>query len=154
VTQIGADATNALITEAHRSAKLAATPVLAITEGGQTLIDMGRRYERDPLVMVRAGLGGDQLNEAVNQLVEAAVGGPIKPEEARDYATRALGVLRDLAVSGNTVFEVGEAALPLIAALGENQGRMRLDIAEVLSRIDQKRAQVALMDAALNANGD
>jgi HEAT repeat protein len=52
------------------------------------------------------------------------------------------------------VFDVGEATLPLIGALGETNGKTRLDVAEVLSRIDQKRAQVALMDAAMNANGD
>jgi hypothetical protein len=95
-----------------------------------------------------------QLAEAASQLVERAVGGPVKPEEARDYAVRSLMVLRDLAVSGNTVFEVGEAALPLIAALGESSGKTKLDIAEVLSRVDQKRAQVALMDSAMNAQAD
>ena len=82
------------------------------------------------------------------------MGGPIKPEEARDYATKSLSVLRDLAVSGNTVFDVGDASLSLISALGETNGKMKLDIAEVLARVEQKRAQVALMDSAVAASGD
>lgn len=153
VAQSG-DAANATIAETRRVPKLAATPVLALVPG-PSVIDMSRRYDRDPLVSVRSeGLREDQLAAAAAELVESAVGGPITSEEARQYATRALAVLRDLAVSGNTVFDVGDAALPLIGALGETTGPMRLEIAEVLSRVDQKRAQVALMDAALNAAGE
>lgn len=155
VSNVGMDASNALVTEARRDPKLAATPILVLTGGGQDTIDLSRRYERDVLISVRPqSLSEPQMTEAVNQLVDAAVGGPITPDEAREYATRSLSVLRDLAVSGNTVFEVGEAALPLIGALGEANGPVKLQIAEVLSRIDQKRAQVALGDAALAANGD
>ncbi len=155
VTDLGNDdRTNTLIADAKRSPKLGVTPILALVDGA-SVADMGRKYDRDLLVMVRSRAVQDaQLAEAASQLVERAVGGPIKAEEAREYAGRALSVLRDLAVSGNTVFEVGEAALPLIAALGEAAGKTKLEIAEVLSRVDQKRAQVALMDAAMNAQAD
>lgn len=154
VSDLGDDATIALVEEARRNPKLAVTPVLALAQG-QSVIDMTRKYDRDMLVMVRSrGVNEAQLTEAFTQLVDRAVGGPIKPEEAREYASRSLTVLRDLAVSGNTVFSVSEATLPLIAALNETTGRTRLDIAEVLSRVDQKRAQVALMDAAMNAQAD
>src|SRR5690606_39312413 len=80
--------------------------------------------------------------------------GPVPEEEDHVFAARSLAALRDLAVSGNEVFDVGDAALPLIAALSERTGPVRLEIAEVLSRIPQKRAQVALGDAALGAEGD
>ena len=155
VSNVPTDQSTALVTEARRDPKLAATPILILTTGGQDNIDLTRRYERDVLVSVRPqSVSEPQLTEAVAQLVDAAVGGPINPDEARDYAVRSLSVLRDLAVSGNTAFDVGEAALPLIGALAEANGPVKLQIAEVLSRIEQKRAQVALADAALAANGD
>src|SRR5690606_29824304 len=88
------------------------------------------------------------------ELVQVASGGPIEADEARAYAGRALAALRDLAVSVNPVLDVNDAALPLMAALNETQGQTRLQVAEILSRIGQRRTQVALMDAALDAQGD
>jgi HEAT repeat protein len=151
VSSLGSDRTKLLIADVRNSPKLRATPLLAMTDT-QTAIDLARQFDRDPLIAVRGqGLNEEQIVASVTQLVEASTGGPIKPEEAREYAAKSLGVLRDLAVAGNPVFDVGEACLTLIAALGENTGKTRLDVAEVLARVEQKRAQVALMDAAMNA---
>jgi len=151
LTGIRADS---LIGEIRATSKLAATPILSVVDANDA-IDLGRKYERDPLVAIRGrGINENQMTEAVTQLVEAASGGPIKPEEARDYSTRCLAVLRDLALSANPVFAVGDSALTLIAALPESTGKTKLDIAEVLSRIDQKRAQVAITDGALAAAGE
>jgi HEAT repeat protein len=152
-TNLNAEKTSGIIAAARSTPKLKATPVLAMTLS-QDAIDLGRAYDRDALVMIRQQLPEEQFTNAVTLLVEKASGGPIKPEEAKDYAARSLAALRDLAVSGNQVFDVGEASLSLIAALNEAGGGVRMDIAEVLSRINQKRVQVALMDAALNAKGD
>lgn len=154
LTDLLRDPTDQLIAEARAHPKLGATPILALMQSPDN-IDMARKYDRDPMVAVRPrGLNEAQVTEAAAQVVESASGGPIKPEEAREYASRALHVLRDLAVSGNTTLDVSEAALPLIAALGETSGPARLDVAEVLSRINQRRVQVAMMDAALNASGE
>ncbi|MEX2217919.1 MAG: HEAT repeat domain-containing protein [Phycisphaerales bacterium] len=151
VSSLSGDRTQILLDDVRMSPKLAATPVLSLVEG-QPAIDLARRFERDPLVAIRArGLNEGQITAAVMQLVDNATGGPVSAEEAREYATRSLAVLRDLALAGNRVFDVGEACLPLISALTDTQGQTRLEVAEVLSRIEQKRAQVALMDAALNA---
>lgn len=154
VSNLTGDRTNNLIAEARSTPKLAATPMLAVT-GAQESIELKSKFERDPLVAIRqSGINEAQMTEAVSQLVDAASGGPIKPEEARDYSARCLAVLRDLAISSSPVFNVGDAALPLIAALPESAGKTRLDVAEVLARINQKRTQVAVMDSALNATGD
>ncbi|MFN0133566.1 MAG: hypothetical protein ACKVW3_13690 [Phycisphaerales bacterium] len=154
VSNLNGDPTVALINEVRGSAKLVATPVLALTSPPAN-IDLARKYDRDATVAVRpTGLSDAQLAEAASQLVQNASGGPITDDEAGVYATRSLGVLRDLAVSGNTVFDVGDAALPLISALSDAKGETRLDVAEVLGRINQKRAQVALADGALGATGD
>lgn len=154
ISNLTGDRTNNLVSEVRSTPKLAATPILAIT-GAQESIDLSRKFERDPLVAIRqSGINESQITESVTQLVDAASGGPIKAEEARDYSARCLAVLRDLAVSSSPVFNVGDAALPLIASLPESAGKTKLDIAEVLARINQKRTQVAVMDSALNATGE
>ena len=51
------------------------------------------------------------------------------------------------------MLNVSDASLPLIGALFTHQGDLRLRIAEVLSYINVKRAQVAIMDAALQDQG-
>lgn len=130
---------------------LSATPVLALLPGGDYTA-LRRQYERDQTVMLRPNaVTDDQFRASVTQLIDEAAGGPITSDEARVYTRRALSVLRDLAVSESSVLPVGDAVLPLIAVLNEFTGQTRMDVAEVLARIDQQRAQVALMDAALNA---
>lgn len=154
VTNLSMVRTDSLIAEARATPKLAATPVLSVLNA-QDAIELGRKYERDPLVAVRqSGIDESQMTAAAAQLVESASGGPISREEAREYSARCLAVLRDLSLSTSPVFNVGDAALALIAALPESAGAVRLDIAEVLSRIDQNRAQVAIADAAFNTEGD
>jgi len=155
VSNLNGMRTDSLIAEVRASPKLTATPILAVVNPAQESFDLARKYERDALVGIRQpGIDDNQMTTAVTQLVEAASGGPISAEEARDYSTRSLAVLRDLALSGNSVLSVNDAALTLIATLPDSSGKTRLDIAEVLSRIDQKRAQVAIAESALTADGE
>jgi hypothetical protein len=153
VSHLSPEATVSLVNEARSVPKLGATPILAVT-AAQGAIDLSRRFDRDATIAVRPlGLNEQQLTAAAEELVEVAVGGRITEDEARQYSVRSLGVLRDLAVSANQVLEVGDAALSLMASLGETSGDERMRIAEVLSRVGQKRVQVALMDAAMAASG-
>lgn len=70
-----------------------------------------------------------------------------------EYAARALAAMRDLAISRNAVFDVADAALPLIATLDDTSGGVRFQVAEVLSWINQQRVQVAMMESALSSAG-
>lgn len=136
------------------SAKLSATPVLALAPA-DSYAELRRRYASEVAVAVRPqAIGEDMLQAAVTELVTAASGGPITGDEARGYARRSLAALRDLAVSGNPVFNVGDAAQPLTVAMVESTGPTKLELAEVLARVGQQRVQVALMDAAMEAKGD
>lgn len=147
------DEVRPLIGEIRADRRMGATPVLALSlgEGYETL---RRRLGGDATVEVRrAGIDEQTLGAAVDDLIDRASGGPIGEEEALEYAMRALEVMRDLAVSRNAVFDVADAAMPLISALGEHQGRMRFMVAEVLSRIGQQRVQQALMESALTSQG-
>ncbi len=140
------------------SAKLSAAPVMVLTSA-DGYVELRRRYERDGTVGVRQSSINDQmLTAALTELVQSASGGPITGDEAKLYSARSLSALRDLAVSGNTTLSVADSALSLISVLGdkklaESGSVNRLDVGEVLSRVNQARAQEALMEAALNASG-
>lgn len=154
VSSLSRDATEELIREVRGNPRLAAAPLLALLDR-QPYFDLAGKYDHDPLVRIaRAGLSDTQVAAAAQELVDRAVGGAISEDEARDYKTRALAVLRDIAVSGNTVLSVADASLPLISALSDHDGDLQIRIADVLAFVNAKRAQVAVADAALAETGD
>lgn len=141
------------VDQVRANVKLTATPVLLLTSP-EAYAALRRQFERDGSVAVRQSAMADaDIGKSIEALVESASGGTISGDEARSYADRSLDALRDLAVSGNQVFSVGDAMLPLIAALETKDPTVQLRVAEVLSRIADKQAQVAVMDAALAATG-
>lgn len=153
VTMLPRDTSLDVIDQARYSSKLAATPMLVLLnpEDAATLSPL---YERDPMVMIRrAGLPADTIAGAVGVLVEDASGGPITQDEARDYAERSIAVLRDLAVSGNRVLDVEDATAALVSAVADAAGGRRMAIAEVLSLLDDSRAQRALAEVAVTSSG-
>lgn len=153
VVRLPGESTRELIDSARGSARLAVTPILALTSSAAYL-ELRRNFLRDVSVEVRQeGISDSEVAEAARQLVEAASGGPMSMPEATIYASRALRVLRDLAVGANPILNAGDAAPPLITVLARGDSPLRMDIADVLCRVDQKRAQVALMDAALTSAG-
>ncbi|CAG0974559.1 hypothetical protein PHYC_01433 [Phycisphaerales bacterium] len=145
----------ALVSEVRGMAKLAATPVFGMSSP-DAYLQLRNRYDTNSAVAVRQlGIGEEAMTVAMQELVNASAGGPITADEAREYTNRSLAALRDLAVSGNQFLNVADAALPLIGAIAETTGDTRLNIAEILSRVNQERCQRAVMDAALaNAGAD
>lgn len=153
LTDLTTNQTQAVIDAARDRAKLRATPVLAFADSGGYR-ELAQRHLGDPTIRVaRIGLNAREIGAAADQLLETAIGGPISAEEAASYKSRAIAVLRDLAVSGNSVLNVTDASGALLTALADNRGAMRQSIADVLSFVNTKAAQVALMDAALAASG-
>ncbi len=134
--------------------QLAAAPLLVLADIADRAY-LAELYRGDAATHVmRLGSDTEEREEAIMQLMEVVAGGLLSEEESRQYALRALDALHDLAVGRNPVFDVGDASRQLIAALADTTGDVRLSIADVLALIDQRRAQVALMDAAINALGD
>jgi DNA-binding response OmpR family regulator len=153
VIDLSTDATLRTIEELRAGAKTAASPVLALLSADGLNQNMSR-FEGDALTgLSRAGSTDEQLAARIDELSRNASGAPVTEEEAGRYAMSALDTLRDLAINRNEVFNVGDAALPLIAALSSSEGEVRMKVADVLSRVDQSRAQVALMDSALEGEG-
>jgi len=141
------------VASVRQNPKLTASPVLLLS-APENVPTLRRGLEADAGVAVRASaIGESQIGKAVADLVQASTGGTIEAAEAQDYALRSLSTLRDLAISGNPVLQVADALLPLVGALGESKGPKQMQIADILSRINDQRAQIALMDTTLGATG-
>jgi hypothetical protein len=154
ISDLPGPSTAALVSEVRGNSRLAATPVLALGDA-KAITDLGGAFSQDDGVrIIRTGSDPAQQAEAVTQLVERASGGSISGEEAQTYQTRALAVLRDLALANNPMLNPADASGALITALGQAKGGMRMQIAEVMSRIGDRQVQTSLMDSAMNAQGD
>lgn len=162
VDLIVADATNEVTAEAisqsRQNPRLQATPILGLMSASG-FAQFAGEFESDRLTQIlRQGVSDAQLSEAMSQLIERASGPAITEEESKSYAVAALDVLHDLAIlsggsDSGSALNINDAAVPLIAALAETEGEVRVQVADVLSFIGQERAQVALMDAVMNATG-
>ncbi len=153
VTQAGREQTEPLIAAVRSNAKLSAAPVLSMVATDE-LPRLRRVHGADQSVMVRSfGIDEAALTAAVTDLVDVAAGGVIEADEATSFAMRSLAALRDLAVAENDVLDVGDATVSLIAAMNETTGPVRIEVAEVLSRITRPTAQSTLAEASLAASG-
>lgn len=153
VTSMDYDSTLLTIEIARNDSKLAVAPVLALL-GPDEVEPMRRQYRRDQTIAIRRdAIGSDAFRNSVDDLLMAASGGVISSDEAEAYASRAIGVLRDLAISNNRVLDVTDAATILIDVLENVEGLTMLDVAEILSYVPQERAQSAIMDRALALDG-
>ncbi|MFN5663305.1 MAG: HEAT repeat domain-containing protein [Planctomyces sp.] len=151
ITALSGDASAALAADLRARPKTSATPLVAIVSS-QAEPELSLKFKGDRLTrLVREGAEPAQIAEAVRTLVDDVSGGTIAGDDAAIYQTRALAALRDLAISSGTVFNVMDAAMPLVASLNTASGSVRLRTADVLSLINDARVQQALMDAALAA---
>ena len=84
----------------------------------------------------------------IEDLLATAVGGRLSVDEEKEFAYRALAVLRDIALA-DTILQVNDATGTLIDALGVADMDSQKVIAQTLAMIDNPSAQRALIDAAL-----
>ena len=142
----------ALVDKVRADGKLGASPLLALTST-DVYNDLRARFEKDVSTAVRpVAMGDEMMSREIGELVLRSTGGSITAEEAKGYQTRALTALRDIAMTRSEVFSAVDAVAPLITVLGR-PGVSKLDVAEILSRTNFAKAQVAIMDAALNTAG-
>jgi DNA-binding phage protein len=142
-----------VIAETRGLTKTSAAPVLLITSP-EVYAEQQRRFETDRTIAIRpVGTPEAAITATVADLVERASGGAIDKDEAEAYAFRSLAALRDLAVAESSVLGVKDATGVLMGVLSNSTGSKQALVAEVLSRIDQDRAQRSLMDAAFGASG-
>ncbi|MGJ8635924.1 MAG: HEAT repeat domain-containing protein [Phycisphaerales bacterium] len=153
VTSLGYDDTLLTIETARTDSKMAVSPVLALMRTDD-VEPLRRQYLRDQTVAVRrVEISSANIGASVEQLLMAASGGPIDQAEADMYASRAIAVLRNLAISNNQVLNVLDASTILIDVLEDVGGQKMLLVGQILSYVDRPAAQSAIMDRAMDTNG-
>lgn len=151
VSDLSGDSSVELIEEARNDRRLASTPIFAVMPAAAAS-ENRLRFQGDRLTRVtRQGVSSSEMEVAIGQLVERAGGAPIGADEAEGEALDALDALLVLARGGSDSFDVADATSSLVLALDETEGEVRIAVADVLSFIEQGRAQIALMDAAIDA---
>jgi DNA-binding response OmpR family regulator len=143
-----------LIESVRNTARLAATPIIALMPF-ENVNRFGARYKGDDLTRIaRDGISSSEIEAAVTAVVARASGTPMDDDEAASYSERALALLERLAVGRNTVLNVNDAASSLIGSLPVTFDQTQLDVATVLGYVNERRAQVAITDAALSATDE
>lgn len=151
VLDLGRAAAEESLRGARADARLRVTPILAILPFEDLSAMSGTTHAASPLVrMVRQGVTDAQINASIGELMAGAGWGHDDSSAANARTIGALGVLRDIA-GGRSALNVGDATAPLLTALSTTSGGVRLFVADVLSRIAERRAQVGLMEAAFAA---
>lgn len=146
------------INSIHNDSRVSASPIMLMVPG--TELDNVRdqirqQFEGDRRIgFVRLGLNQSQMTKAATNLVERNAGPMITADEADRYAADSLRILRDIAVSNTSAFQVAQASPALVEALDSYTGSLRMTAAQTLSWIGTAEAQQALLRAALNENQD
>jgi hypothetical protein len=123
------------------------TPVLLLALGTDEQI-LANTLDGNSMVAVTHLQKSDSTRLAIiEDLIYLAAGGRLSYEEQGAFSTRALAVLRDIALA-DSVLRVEDATAPLIEALSIAGADAQIVIAETLSMIDSAQAQGALIDAA------
>ena len=103
-------------------------------------------------------LGADISDEAfqagVDALVTKALGGRIGAGDSSRYVNEGVDALTRIGLASGDIFSIADAEPGLIDALRTQEGPVKAAVASLLAMIDSTRAQRAVIDAALAAEGD
>ena len=136
----------------HHDPRVSASPLMLFVSTDE-LATTQSEFEGDTRVgLMRMGLNTAQMTAAIEALVKANTGALITKSEANQYASASLRVLRDMAVSNTTAFDVSQSAPALLQTLNNGTGELRLTAAETLSWVGTSDSQSALLSSALDEN--
>lgn len=132
--------------------KLSTVPILALSSQSDQ-IDLSRTFANDARIhSALATSDSAKLKDAVEKAVADATGATIPAEEGAKLALQALVILRELAISNNSIYIVADAQAALIEALlTDKRSEIAIAAGAVLAEMDSIDAQRALGDAALDA---
>jgi hypothetical protein len=101
-----------------------------------------------------ADISDDAFRAGVDALVSKALGGRIGAADSSRYVNEGLDALTRIGLASDDVFSIADAEPGLIDALRTQEGQVKASVASLLAMIDSTRAQRAVIDAALAAQGD
>jgi hypothetical protein len=150
VVQMDPDRINTIYPQIRQNYKLRGAAMVALSSDGG-LASLNRMFVDDALVLpTDAKVTDEQLTARIDQALSIVGGGQIDDAQALAYATEAVNLLRDLAITGQQAFNVIEARRALTEALDDNRRPVAIGAAEVLAQLADDQAQVALADVALD----
>lgn len=144
------EAAKGIVSAIKNDPRVQASPILFISSSDQVPA-LRQELKGDRQVnVVRSGLDTQEMTTAVHTIIEDNLGKLMSKEEADNYSSKAIMVLRQMAMKGGDVFDMTKAESALILALNTYTGDLRMAAAETLSWIKTDKAQTSLLDAALN----
>jgi hypothetical protein len=108
----------------------------------------------DSTMVLGADVSEDAFKAGVGDLMKSALGGGVGSADASGYVATAIDALTRIGLAGGGVYRIGDAEAGLVDALRVQEGPVKVMVAEVLALVDSRRAQRAIIDAALGASGD
>ena len=124
------------------------TPMLILASGAEAQILSNVFAGENMVETADVDISDTAKLGVIEDLLATAVGGLLSVDEEKEFAYRALAVLRDIALA-DTILQVNDATGTLIDALGVADMDSQKVIAQTLAMIDNPSAQRALIDAAL-----
>ena len=105
-------------------------------------------------MVLGADVSEDAFKSGVGELMAAAMGGGVGSADASNYVATAIDALTRIGLSRGGTYRIADAEAGLVDALRVQEGPVKAMVAEVLALVDSRRAQRAIIDAALAASGD
>ncbi len=136
--------------------RLASVPIVAVVKPIDK-IELARRLGENSRLFTTlhpenpGNAATDSFRDVFERAHRANFGATINPQESKTFASTALGLLRQIAASNSTVYNVSDALPTLIQALGDDRQEIATQAARVLAVIDEPAAQSAIADAAMDA---
>ncbi|MDZ4829789.1 MAG: HEAT repeat domain-containing protein [Phycisphaerae bacterium] len=148
------ESTKAAVDAARLAGMTIAAPIVVVVAETE-LARATRQFELDPGVVVWPANGRDEtFKGAVDVAFAHQSGGRITEEEALDYTTRSLEVLKQIAISNSPIFSIRDAEKPLLEALDSRQGGVRLLVADVVALVPGAASQRKLIDSAMASSDE
>jgi hypothetical protein len=140
--------------EALRASRMGATvpAVLVTSPADKPSID--RLAAEGKAVVLGSDISDEAFRSGVGALVKSAMGGRETAGEGSRYLGDAIDALSRIGMANGPVYRLADGESGLLAAMRTQEGPVRTSIAALLAMVDSRRAQGAVIDAALAASGD